>query len=819
MATENKNHNSNTTKFTYQNIIMESKSSATSTPRTQALKVSISKKINGRLKNDIKELENISMPKINASLGKKSSIKDPIIKDGYISINELRTRPYHGTLGVIPVRKSQEIETLNLVMKGKNVPFEVLNQDEDEGINEPTESDTDSDNLRSNQNTPNSLYAMETLNQIPMNRQNFLNLFYNQPKPAILPSTGTTSSAKFVHRPKPHKKQKIILKPFRKPDQYNMVSLDSSKTEMEIQQEELEKEVKSMVDEAKKIAGENKKKVATKDKKNELENVPAENLQDKKVVKGVEGLITAIKSGQLLSEQEQSNKKIQEILASVLDKTSLSLFDPSFSQNLDETNQLNERSMVDSAINADSIHDSQDRQSERTMTEIFDIDNEEKVSRDFDTQTDDQMVKSIVSSYQDEVDIYLATLPPLVTKEDVLNTTAIGLKLIEKPGHKIETKNTKETCSGEKYTRNLHQFCTFEYERRDSMLLPNELLDVTRKYHVHKKYNIDRKESARHSSESFASQKSQAIFNENFISYNRTDQAARRVFDNLVDLMQFDEKKSYSTIDSGFEDSELNLWKTKAEKCLELEGKKASINSFEDYMEFTLTFLKPAPPKMSVKPSRIRERLFAKYRSMPPPVLDDIDFLLKKKKKKRKIFGYQSNSADDLNENESECSDQESENESQMEFRLILDKLLNRKYYSDTDLTKYKSQDELVNLTRSLSDTICLRTKRSNSQEDVYDYDFLKIDSNYNEALEEAYSQKKIIKNDYLRKTRLISASVSSLKSKTNTMSMNIEKNSDKKTDKSSVANGQDEPKKEFFPKSKILKQLEIFFNDLFIFN
>lgn len=778
---------------------MESKSSTTSTPRTQTLKVSISKKINGRLKNDIKELEKISMPKINASVAVKSFKKNPILKDGYVSIDELKSRPYHGTLGVVPVRKSQEIETLNFVMKGKNVPFEALNQDEDEGINEPTESDTDSDNLRSNQNTPNSLYAIETMNQISLNKQNFLSLFYNQPKPAILPATGTALSAKFVQRPKPQKKQKIILKPIKKTVQRNMMALNSDKTEMDIQQEELEKEVKSMVDEAKKIAGERKKKLVCTDTK---EAQAAEILQDKKIVKGVEGLITAIKSGQLLSDQEQSNKKIQEILATVLDKTSLSFFDPSFSENLDETNQLNERSVVDSAINAESIHDSQGRQSERTETENFDTDTEEKESRDFDSQIDEQMVKSIVSSYQDEVDLFLATLPPLVTREDVLNTTATGLKLNEKPGHRVEARNHSRASLEEKYSRNLHQFCTFEYQRRDSMLLPNELLDVTRKCHVHKKFDFDRKESARHSRESFTSQKTM-LMNENFIAYNRTDQAAKRVFDNLVDLMHFDEKKSYSTIDSGFEDSELSVWKKKAEQSLEIEGTKASINSFQDYVEFTLTFLKPAPPKMSVKPSKIKERLFAKYKSMPPPVLDDMDFL--NIKKKRKKFNNQSKSGEDLDQNEWDSGDEESEHESEMEFRLILDKMLNRQYCSDSDLTKCNNNNEWFNLTRSLSDTVCLRTKRTNSQHDIYDYDFLRINSNFNEALEEAYSQKKIIKNDYLKKSRLISASVSSLKSKTNTMSMNVEKNSDKKFEKSSVSNEVSEPRKEFFPKSMII--------------
>lgn len=780
---------------------MESKSSTTSTPRT-ALKVSITKKVNDRLKNDLKELEKVSMPKIKPYLDQKSPRKNPILKDNYISIDELRSRPHHGTLGVIPVRKSHELDELKFLMKGKNVTntsLEALNAEEDEGINEPAESasDTDSEQLRSNQNTPNSLYAHEAVKQI--NRQNFLSYFYSQPKPAILPSTGTTSSAKFAQRPKPQKKQKIILKPLKKPVQYDMVSLDSAKTEMEIQQEELEREVKSMVDEAKKIANIKKKKNLKPNKK-EADLTPEQNLEDKKIVKGVEGLITAIKSGQLVSEQEQSNKKIQEILGTVLDKTSLSLFDPSFSENMDEEKELNERSMVDSAINADSMRDSQGVQSVRTMTENFDLDNEEKFSADNDTHTDAQTVKSMLSSYQDEIDAYLANLPAMVTKEDVLNTTATSLKLIERPRQKEEAKKSQIVSTDEKYARNLHLFCMLEHERRDSMLLPDELRDVTRKYHVRSKYENKRKESAKRS-DSFVSQQSIAKFNDQFIAYNRTDRAAKRVFDNLTDLMHFDEKKSYSTIDSGYEDSELDMWKKKADQSLELEGKKVNMNMFEDYREFTLTFLKPAPPKMSVKPSKIRERLFAEYKSMAPPV-DDMNLL----EKGRKKLKFSSNETDDLltqEDDDADLSDQESVDESALEFQFILNKLLNRQYCSESDLSKLDNGENNlnINLTRSLSDTVFLRSKQN--VQDVYDYDFLRINSNYNEALEEAGNQKKIIKNDYLRKSRLNSASVSSLKTKTNTKSVLTKESADDEN----IDNIQ---QKVFFPKSKYLFQNKI---------
>lgn len=46
----------------------------------------------------------------------------------------------------------------------------------------------------------------------------------------------------------------------------------------------------------------------------------------------VETLITAIKSGDLVKEQKDSNRRIQDILLSILDEKTLSMFDDLFTQ-------------------------------------------------------------------------------------------------------------------------------------------------------------------------------------------------------------------------------------------------------------------------------------------------------------------------------------------------------------------------------------------------------------------------------------------------------------------------------------------------------
>jgi hypothetical protein len=50
-----------------------------------------------------------------------------------------------------------------------------------------------------------------------------------------------------------------------------------------------------------------------------------------------------------------------------------------------------------------------------------------------------------------------------------------------------------------------------------------------------------------------------------------------------------------------------------------LSVKKSDLNQVNSMMDFTLKYLKPAPPKMSVKPSQVRKALFPTYKSIAPP--------------------------------------------------------------------------------------------------------------------------------------------------------------------------------------------------------
>lgn len=167
---------------------------------------------------------------------------------------------------------------------------------------------------------------------------------------------------------------------------------------------------------------------------------------------------------------------------------------------------------------------------------------------------------------------------------------------------------------------------------------------------------------------------------------NRTSEAAQRVFDNLTDMMSFERKKSsYTrteddlvslTNDSGLGD-DLDSWRQQAENVINdkfiLEARKANINLVDNMTEFALTFLKPAPPKMSVRPSRIRQHLFPKYKSLPPPV-DDLNLLGKKSTSKKRLKSFYEASAENKEELDEDEDEDELVDDSDLEMQFILEK-------------------------------------------------------------------------------------------------------------------------------------------------
>lgn len=105
----------------------------------------------------------------------------------------------------------------------------------------------------------------------------------------------------------------------------------------------------------------------------------------------------------------------------------------------------------------------------------------------------------MVSGYDAEMNEYLASLPLAVTNEDVLNVQADPLQILEKrpikKTHLVNLAYTNikqdvvEASTEDKYAKNLHLFCMVEHERRNHLLLPDELINVTRKLHAKNKFD------------------------------------------------------------------------------------------------------------------------------------------------------------------------------------------------------------------------------------------------------------------------------------------------------------------------------------------
>ena len=224
-------------------------------------------------------------------------------KDEAISVDELRSRVHQGTLGVLPVRKSQEIEGLNLIMKGKPLHaasivketsrpaahnkgdfYGILDGSDDEALvrnmsqsdeDEGIDDNDDAEHFHANTPaTPNNFLQDKSFSNKfadPYKQKNggdgsgggVLNDYYfqellkfraNTNKPAILPQSGTSGPALYSERPRPQPKPKTLNDEFKLKKTKERLLLDANLDDDERHQILMENEVKNLVDEAKKFA-------------------------------------------------------------------------------------------------------------------------------------------------------------------------------------------------------------------------------------------------------------------------------------------------------------------------------------------------------------------------------------------------------------------------------------------------------------------------------------------------------------------------------------------------------------------------------------
>ena len=154
--------------------------------------------------------------------------------------------------------------------------------------------------------------------------------------------------------------------------------------------------------------------------------------------------------------------------------------------------------------------------------------------------------------------------------------------------------------------------------------------------------------------------------------------------------------------------------------------------------EFSLNFLRPAPPKMSVRPSEVRKRLFATYvgNQMPPTSRIASHSNSSTKRKLNKLNNFASSKASKLNSvslrftdeyngdsdnalgddgNDNDDDDDDDDDDSELEFNAIVDRLLNRKYHSETDVRQVQRSTK-----PTASKTRIVGTSVGTSDEDAF---------------------------------------------------------------------------------------------------
>jgi len=207
-----------------------------------------------------------------------------------------------------------------------------------------------------------------------------------------------------------------------------------------------------------------------------------------------------------------------------------------------------------------------------------------------------------------------------------------------------------------------------------------------------------------------------------------------------------------------------------------LKGQKIRIRSPEPTSELALKFLRPAPAKMSILPSYIKKNLFPEYRSMPPPGEGAFKQLEKVTGLQKRSIRLDGNKKTRSSQEEEADDDEDSDGENDVEGLVILQKLIGRKYGSETVLNRRDVEDllsarneaeenaeevkslwgmlacreKVFKKTRTLSDSVAYSKpayKTGVVAEEMED--ILKIDSNYSEAIEEALNQKSRIKKNY----------------------------------------------------------------------
>jgi hypothetical protein len=429
--------------------------------------------------------------------------KYPFIHKDYITVDDIRSRVHHGTLGPLPMRQSNEIEDLKFLMKGKQLPNPLINEQLEEN-----------EQIRATQNTRISYFSTSDPNNVEQFDENDISdekLPWLLPKPAIMASKGTLGPINMINRPKPitkyktklvtiNKNEKKISKNENESEQVDIHLDDKTLTENDIKNQ-----INNILMETKQLVGNynSKKKAKKRNKKietnqsmekhdtkiyDEKEEADEEE-EERNIQRKVEYLISNIKSGQLKREQAKSNKQIYDILSKVIDSESLQLFNSTLNEDDDDDDQNNDNIIEENQVSIEPQL-KEEEPDEKLEDDNIKIDTQLVIEQNVEDENNDEikLKESIDLTYNIEIESFLASLPPKVNAEELINANAIKIKIYNKTNSTKIERELKINGNNNDIKRNLHHFCMLEDERRQELLLPDELANVTRKFHTRNKF-------------------------------------------------------------------------------------------------------------------------------------------------------------------------------------------------------------------------------------------------------------------------------------------------------------------------------------------
>ncbi|CAF3956513.1 unnamed protein product [Rotaria sordida] len=523
--------------------------------------------------------------------------------------NELKSRAFKSSIGVLPIRRSESIPELNLVhLRGRSVTAAGGNND-------------DLASSRVGTNTP-----VTPRRPVPLAESIEINFIERrEPLPAILPMVGTTHTATLQER-QPQKKP-IIQVPAVKKRKIDIVVGEPE----QLPRTTPRSVVNRMVHEARlltqSIGGDRttphsrlsskQQSYGTSSSMSITQQQAITTPSDDPTRAAVENLIASIKSKQLQETQRQSDRKILDIIHRVLGRTIDLVYDEDEQEKIRQEQEQQiiseEEKRIPIIIEEENVSvNLRAPDVSRMDLDIDDENDQEEEEREYeDIDEKDKTIDKIKLIDEDEkIDM---SNDPLyrrmllgISDEDLLNVQGTRINVPTPIFPKNQALPTKKIKHDDK---SIHHFCIQTAD--DKNIMSKEVRAITQLYHERARFRHKLPMSATYYKHGQlpnfpikeTNENEENEENEQKISYPVQSNNPSIPYDGLMSL-----------------DTDLNVWQRRAAQSVQPKIEGSSALSQDPYL---IRLWTPAPPKMYIHPRRIKERLFVDYTSVNAKEIQD----------------------------------------------------------------------------------------------------------------------------------------------------------------------------------------------------